>query len=120
MLITEIRIKPAPAAGKLLAFASVVFDGVFVVKDLKIISGTHGRFVAMPSRKVSDHCPECHARMALTARYCPDCGREADAGRGDGRLHADVAHPLEPQFRAYLNAAVLEAYRAGVGERAAG
>lgn len=38
------------------AYASVVIDKAFVVRDPKIIDGNMGLFVAMASRKLADHC----------------------------------------------------------------
>ena len=37
---------------KVCAIASVVFDDVFVVHDLRVVNGEKGLFVAMPSRKL--------------------------------------------------------------------
>ena len=60
MDITEVRVfKKESADKKLKAYATVTFDNVFVVRDIKIISGTKGLFVAMPSRKLRDACPKC-------------------------------------------------------------
>ena len=54
MEITEIRIKLMDDPNdRLQAFCSITFDGSFVVRDLKIIQGTRGSFVAMPSRKLT-------------------------------------------------------------------
>ena len=55
MQITEVRVFPAGKADeKLKAFATVTFDHCFVVRDLKVINGNKGLFIAMPSRKRSD------------------------------------------------------------------
>ena len=60
MKITEIRIKLMDEPGeRLKAFCSITFDDSFVVRDLKIIDGAGGLFVAMPSRKLADRCPKC-------------------------------------------------------------
>ena len=57
MEITEVRIKLMEDNNeRLQAFCSVTFDDAFVVRDLKIIEGTKGSFVAMPSRKLTDRC----------------------------------------------------------------
>src|SRR5262249_13956330 len=57
VVITEVRIKLCEENNeRLLAFCSVTFDNAFVVRDLKIIEGTKGVFVAMPSRKLTDRC----------------------------------------------------------------
>ena len=55
MHITEIRIKLlSNQRDKLRAFASLTIDNCLVVRDIKIIEGGHGLFVAMPSRKLCD------------------------------------------------------------------
>ena len=38
---------------KVRAFCTVTFDECFVVKDIKVIAGDKGEFIAMPSRKLS-------------------------------------------------------------------
>ena len=64
MQITEVRIKLMEDPGeRLKAFCSVTFDNCFVVRDLKIIEGTSGPFVAMPSRKLTSHCPNAVQRI---------------------------------------------------------
>ena len=50
------------AGERLQAFCSITLDDAFVVRDLKIIEGATGPFVAMPSRKLTAHCPQCGAR----------------------------------------------------------
>ena len=67
---------------RLKAFANVTFDNAFVIRGLKVIRGKDGHFVAMPSRK-----------------------------RPNGR-HQDVAHPINPEMREYLESKVLDAYYA--------
>jgi stage V sporulation protein G len=58
--ITEVRIKlVADNNERLQAFCSVTFDDAFVVRDVKIIEGGKGSFVAMPSRKLADRCSHC-------------------------------------------------------------
>ena len=53
MEITEVRVYPVDEE-KLKAYVTITFDHCFVVRDLKIIQGTNGLFVAMPSRKCKD------------------------------------------------------------------
>ena len=50
MEITEVRVFPVNEE-KLKGYATITFDGCFVVRDVKIISGPKGLFVAMPSKK---------------------------------------------------------------------
>ena len=121
MVITEVRIKLMEDNNeneRLQAFCSVTFDDAFVVRDLKIIEGTKGSFVAMPSRKLTDRCPGCGCKNHLRARFCNSCGSKLDEDRAtrdaDGRvkLHADIAHPINSACREVIQGAVLKAYQA--------
>ncbi|MCU0651060.1 MAG: SpoVG family protein, partial [Candidatus Omnitrophica bacterium] len=60
MEITEVRVflKDSPDK-KLKAYATVTFDNAFVVRNIKVIQGSNGVFIAMPSRKVKHPCPKC-------------------------------------------------------------
>lgn len=118
MVITEVRIKLMEDNNeRLQAFCSVTFDDAFVVRDLKIIEGTKGSFVAMPSRKLTDRCHGCGCKNHLRARYCNLCGSKLDEDRAirdaDGRakLHADIAHPINSACREVIQGAVLKAYQ---------
>lgn len=117
MEITEVRIKlMSDNAERLLAFCSMTIDGSFVVRDLKIIRGIKGAFVAMPSRKLTDHCHRCHGKNALQSNYCSQCGqrqRDDRAMKGlDGRakLYADIAHPINSACRDLIQQRVLEEF----------
>ena len=120
MVITEVRIKLMEDNNeneRLQAFCSVTFDDAYVVRDLKIIEGTKGSFVAMPSRKLTDRCPGCGSKNHLRARFCNACGAKLDEDRAtrdaDGRvkLHADIAHPINSACREVIQAAVLKAFQ---------
>ena len=120
MVITEVRIKLMEDNNeneRLQAFCSVTFDDAFVVRDLKIIEGTKGSFVAMPSRKLTDRCMHCGCKNHLRARFCNQCGKKLDEDRAsrdpDGRakLHADIAHPINSGCREVVQAAVIKAYQ---------
>jgi stage V sporulation protein G len=114
--ITEVRIKLCEQnSERLMAFCSVTFDNAFVVRDLKIIEGTRGVFVAMPSRKLMDRCG-CGCKNHLRARFCNGCGGRLDESRAvrdtDGRakLHADIAHPIHAGARELVQAAVIRTF----------
>lgn len=118
MVITEVRIKLVEENNeRLQAFCSVTFDNAFVVRDLKIIEGTKGYFVAMPSRKLTDRCVGCGCKNHLRARFCNSCGHKLDENRAfrdaDGRakLHADIAHPINSACRELVQTAVIHAYQ---------
>lgn len=116
-------------ASRLRAFCSLTFDDTFVVRDVKLIEGNDGLFLAMPSRKLSDHCPTCREKNHLRARFCNQCGARLDehrhaggghrpagasaaAGHGAARpkLHADVAHPINARCRREIERRAVEAY----------
>ncbi len=82
MQITDVRVKLiAQEDSKLRAVASIIFDDVFVVHDIKIIeSKDGGNFIVMPARKAPD---------------------------GTFR---DIAHPLNTEFREYVSKKILEIY----------
>jgi stage V sporulation protein G len=79
MEITEVRVFPIEEP-KLKAYVTITFDNCFVIRDLKIIEGTSGLFVAMPSKR-----------------------------RKDGSFK-DIAHPLNAETRNLLERAVLDEY----------
>lgn len=115
--ITEVRVKLSDdPRNKLKAFCSVTIDHAFVVRDLKIIEGSRGPFVAMPSRKLGDNCQRCNHKNHLRASFCNHCGARLDPDRGSkdaqGRylLHADLAHPVNSATRIELHRAVVRAY----------
>lgn len=54
MRITEIKILPVDGNEKLKAYVTVKLDDCFIVRDMKIIGGTKGFFVAMPAKKMKD------------------------------------------------------------------
>ena len=79
MKITEVNVYPVNEE-RLKAYCSITIDDAFVVRDLKIIRGNEGLFVAMPSKK-----------------------------RKDGQFK-DVAHPLNQETRAMIETAIFDAY----------
>lgn len=79
MKITEVKVFPVNE-DRLKAYVSITIDDAFVVRDLKIIRGNDGLFVAMPSKK-----------------------------RKDGQFK-DIAHPLNQETRAEIEKAVFDAY----------
>ena len=72
---------------RLKAFASVIFDNEFVVRNMKIVEGTNGIFLCMPSRKMADG------------------------------THKDMVHPINQTFRDYLENHILEAYRKEISQQ---
>jgi len=125
--LTEVRINLCGVkAGRLKAFCSLTFDETFVVRDVKLIDGNDGLFLAMPSRKISDHCPSCNEKNHLRARYCNHCGKRLSDdrylqlrnGNANGhrnnvnrtKLHADIAHPINADCRQKIQDRVFKAY----------
>ncbi|MGB2804909.1 MAG: septation regulator SpoVG [Candidatus Zixiibacteriota bacterium] len=89
MEITEVRITLRDEA-KLKAFVNVTFDNSFVIRGLKVINGTKGYFVSMPSRK-----------------------------RQNG-THQDIAHPINNEMRRMIEDKVLAAYENELKNKEAG
>ena len=124
MELTEVRINLCENRGsRLKAFCSLTFDDTFVIRDVKLIDGNDGLFLAMPSRKLSDHCPACNEKNHLRARFCNNCGRRLDperhqqhkngntaTGQARVKLHADIAHPINARCRKHIEERVLGAY----------
>src|SRR4030066_1228480 len=101
MEISEVRVKLVNNKDdRLKAFCSITMDNEFVVRDIKVIEGASGVFVAMPSRKMSDHCEKCGGNNHLRAKYCNNCGTALKDNRarkdfkGRMKLYADIAHPI--------------------------
>jgi stage V sporulation protein G len=114
--ITEVRIKlMEDPDDRLRAFCSITFDNAFVVRDLKIIEGSTGPFVAMPSRKLTFHCGKCGAKNHLRANYCNQCGarlRDHAVRDQEGRmkLYADIAHPINAECREMIQNRVISEF----------
>jgi stage V sporulation protein G len=79
MEVTEVKIFPVQE-DRLKAYAAITFDNCFIIRDLKVIDGNNGLFVAMPSKK-----------------------------RKDG-TYRDTAHPLNNETRQMIESKVLEEY----------
>jgi stage V sporulation protein G len=117
--ITEVRIKlMEDTDDRLQGFCSITFDDCFVIRDLKIIEGANGPFVAMPSRKLTAHCPKCGCKNHLRASFCNQCGlrlkEDLAVKDQDGRakLYADIAHPINSGCREMIQERVISEYRA--------
>lgn len=79
MKITEVKIFPINEE-RLKAYVSITLDNSFVIRDLKIIQGPNGLFVAMPSKK-----------------------------RKDGQFR-DIAHPLNQETRDEMEDLIFDAF----------
>lgn len=80
MKITEVKVYPAKDNGRLKAYATIVFDNDFIVRDLKVIEGNKGLFVSMPSRR-----------------------------RKDGSFR-DIVHPLNSETRSMIEQSIIQEY----------
>lgn len=80
MRITNVRIRKTSGAGKIKASASITIDDAVTIHDLKVIDGTKGLFVAMPSRKGAD-----------------------------GGFY-DIVHPADAEIREQIKEAVMTVY----------
>ena len=119
MEITEVKVKlMEEKRDRLQAFCTITMDDEFVIRDLKIIEGAKGYFVAMPSRKLTDKCPKCGGKNHLRSKFCGECGgrlnenRAPKDERGRAKLHADIAHPINQACRERMQAKIVEAFQA--------
>lgn len=124
MEITEIRLFPKEGQDKKLkAYITVTFDDVFVVRNIKVIQGSNGLFIAMPSRKMKNPCPKCNFKNEVGSRFCNHCGAQlqTEEGQKDQERvkaeHRDIAHPITQQFREYLQEKILEVYNRETAEK---
>ncbi|MDD3590224.1 MAG: SpoVG family protein [Thermoguttaceae bacterium] len=118
MRITEIRVKLIDgdeSRQRLRAFCTLAFDNAFVVRDLKILEGSQGYFVAMPSRKLTIRCPGCRQKNSVGSNYCSQCG--CDLRRLNNysntppyKLYVDIVHPINASARDVIHRAIIDAY----------
>jgi len=81
MEITSVNVRPIEKDGsRMKGIASVLLDDCFAVRDIRVIEGDNGLFIAMPSRKTS------------TGGY------------------KDIAHPINPETRKSFEDAILKEY----------
>lgn len=81
MQITSVNVKKIEKEdSRMKGIVSVLIDDCFVIRDIRIIDGKDGLFVAMPSRK-----------------------------NVDGEYH-DIAHPINAETRKMFEDAILEEY----------
>ncbi len=117
MEITEVRVALKESGNKKLkAYTTVTFDNCFVVRNIKVIEGNSGLFVAMPSKKAKQFCSRCGKKTDVNNKYCGQCGsqlppppRETEKDQNQ-QMYQDIAHPINQQFRDYLQKRVLEEY----------
>ncbi len=125
MEITEIRVFLKEGQDKKLkAYTTVTFDNVFVVRNIKVIQGQNGLFIAMPSRKIKFPCSKCNYKNEVGSKFCNQCGSQlgsnqrSDALDSDAKSeHRDIAHPITQEFRDYLQTKVLEIYSKEAGQQ---
>jgi len=86
MDITDVKVFPVNET-RVKAYASIVFDDCFIVRDLKVIHGDNKLFVAMPSKKMKDGS------------------------------YRDTVHPLNNEMRQKIEASVLEAYEREINKK---
>ena len=116
MEISSVRVhlRDSKQESKLRAFVTITLDGVFVVRDLKIIEGKKGLFVAMPTFKIKKPCHECGNQNFLRSQYCSKCGKslpQEDMNDNKVEEYKEIAHPITREARNYIQDTVLEAYQ---------
>lgn len=81
MRITEVKVLPVDGDEKLKAYVTVKLDDCFVIRDMKVIKGTSGYFIAMPAKKMKDG------------------------------TYRDLVHPLDKSTRQQLEDLVMDEYK---------
>ncbi|MBI4833986.1 MAG: septation protein SpoVG family protein [Planctomycetes bacterium] len=118
MEISEVNIRLLDSRNdKLRAFCSITIDNAFVVRDLKVIDGAKGIFVAMPSRKITCRCIKCRTKNFVKSNFCNECGTKmvhaiVPDKTGRPKIYADIAHPINSQCRNMIQDKVLAAFHA--------
>lgn len=80
MNITDVKVF-IRESNQLKAFVNIVIDDAFIIRNIKVIEGENGLFVAMPSRRVS------------TGEY------------------RDIAHPINTETRNMIEKIIIEKYK---------
>jgi stage V sporulation protein G len=100
---------------QLLAFCTITFERAFVVRDIRIIQGANGPFVAMPSRRVTTNCGKCNSKNYLGSKFCSECGTKLPPishlklpNRNRGFI--DIAHPTNAKSRERIQSVIMHAY----------
>ena len=122
MEITEVRVFLKEGQDKKLkAYATVTFEHAFVVRNIKVIQGANGLFIAMPSRKLKFSCPHCNFKNEVGSKFCNQCAgslpqQPSSFEESDSKSeHRDIAHPVTQQFRDQLQSKILESYKKEAG-----
>ncbi len=121
MDITEVKISLKDVKEgnqRLKAYATITFDNAFVVRNIKVIEGNKGLFIAMPSRKIKEPCSKCNFKNVVGSRFCNHCGGSLPARPAieeqDKDLrqseHRDIAHPINKETRDLIQNRILEAF----------
>lgn len=119
MEVTDVRLYPPDPHGArlgILAYCAVCFDNEFAVNSCRIINRAGKTFVAMPANKSRVRCSSCQANVPYDSKYCSNCGNamSGEFVERENRFH-DIAHPINGEFRARLEDAILAAYEARPG-----
>lgn len=123
MEITEVGVRIVERSeDRLKAVCTMTIDDCFVVRDIKVVEGQTGLFVAMPSRKKTSRCHQCGHKNEIRSRFCADCGVKQNpaAPRNNhnerSASHTDIAHPINTECREMIQEVILEAYREELAE----
>ena len=80
MKITDVQVRKVDLDNRTKAYVTITIDDCFVVRDIRVVDGRNGLFIAMPSRK-----------------------------RPNGQFR-DIAHPITTETRRMIEEAVLAEY----------
>ena len=107
MEVTEVKVFPVNE-DKLKAYATITFDQCFIVRDLKVIHGQGGLFVAMPSKKRKDgtykdtaHPINTETRTMIETKVLAEYDRELRRNGQDAPASARPIHVVHPGAQAH-------------------
>lgn len=91
MKITDIKIIQVDGDEKLKAYVTMKLDDCFIVRDVKVISGTNGYFIAMPAKKMKDgtyrdlvHPVDKDTRLMMEEKIMAEFSQAAKTGSASG------------------------------------
>lgn len=111
MQITELNIRVVRSGEDgVLAYVHLVMDDQLAIKDLRLIrKPDQSVLLVMPNRPKTHRCPSCTARNSVLHRFCHRCGDLLPLVTDD-QPFVDVAHPINKQFRQYLEQQIINRY----------
>ena len=117
--ITKTYITPAfkrEGRTRLRAYVSLVFNNVFMVKNIRIIEkkevkpGESKYFIVFPNRESTRPCKACTAKVSFRDEFCRSCGTKLVPIIQEA-TYKDLCHPIKREFSYYIERVILEEFK---------